>query len=122
VLTDTGKTKQFRKGITELADEGVVQLFNLTEQTPLIGVIGQLQFDVFKYRLEDEYGAPVRLEPLSFECSRWISKEDAEKAGRFDKIVFDELGNPVLLFESQFRLRSFQEQNPDVVLHMHPIV
>jgi peptide chain release factor 3 len=112
VLTDTGKTKQFRKGITELADEGVVQLFNLTEQTPLIGVIGQLQFDVFKYRLEDEYGAPVRLEPLSFECSRWISKDDAEKAGRFDKIVYDELGNPVLLFESQFRLRSFQRAEP----------
>ncbi len=122
VLTDTGKTKQFKKGISELADEGVVQLFNLTEQTPLIGVIGQLQFDVFIYRLEDEYGAPVRLEPLPFECSRWISKDDAEKAGRFDKIVYDEIGNPVLLFESQFRLRSFQEQNPDVVLHMHPIV
>jgi peptide chain release factor 3 len=122
VLTDTGKTKQFRKGITELADEGVVQLFNLSEQTPLIGVIGQLQFDVFKYRLEDEYGAPVRLEPLPFECSRWISASDAEKAGRFDKIVTDEKGSPVLLFESQFRLRSFQEQNPDVALSMHPLV
>jgi len=120
VLTDTGKTKQFRKGIAELADEGVVQLFNLSEQTPLIGVIGQLQFDVFKYRLEDEYGAPIRLEPLAFECSRWIDVKDAAKAGRFDKIVTDEKGNPVLLFESQFRLRSFQEQNPDVTLHLHP--
>jgi len=122
VLTDTGKTKQFRKGISELADEGVVQLFNLSEQTPLIGVIGQLQFDVFKYRIEDEYGAPIRLEPLPFECSRWISQADAAKAGRFDKIVTDEAGNPVLLFESQFRLKSFQEQNPDVVLSMHPPV
>jgi peptide chain release factor 3 len=120
VLTDTSKAKQFRKGITELADEGVVQLFNLSDATPLIGVIGQLQFDVFKYRLEDEYGAPIRLEPLPFECSRWISKEDAQKAGRFDKVVQDEAGNPVLLFESQFRLKSFQEQNPDVVLHLHP--
>lgn len=120
ILTDTQKTKQFRKGISELADEGVVQLFNLSEQTPLIGVIGQLQFDVFKYRLEDEYGAPVRLEPLPFECSRWISKDDASKAGRFDKVVYDEAQNPVLLFESQFRLRSFQEQNADVELSMHP--
>jgi peptide chain release factor 3 len=122
VLTDTSKAKQFRKGITELADEGVVQLFNLSDATPLIGVIGQLQFDVFKYRLEDEYGAPIRLEPLPFECSRWISKEDAQKAGRFDKVVQDEAGNPVLLFESQFRLRSFQEQNPDVTLYLHPPV
>jgi len=122
VLTDTGKAKQFRKGISELADEGVVQLFNLTDATPLIGVIGQLQFDVFKYRIEDEYGASIRLEPLSFECSRWISQADAQKAGRFDKIVTDEKGNPVLLFESQFRLRSFQEQNPDVELHLHPPV
>jgi len=120
VLTDTGKAKQFRKGIAELADEGVVQLFNLAEPTPLIGVIGQLQFDVFKYRLEDEYGAPVRLEPLNFECSRWIAEADVAKAGRFDKIVRDEKNNAVLLFESQFRLRSFQEQNADVVLNMHP--
>jgi peptide chain release factor 3 len=121
VLTDTGKAKQFRKGIAELADEGVVQLFNLSEATPLIGVIGQLQFDVFKYRIEDEYGAPIRLEPLPFECSRWVAPADAEKAGRFDKVVHDEKGNPVLLFESQFRLRSFQEQNPDVTLYLHPI-
>ncbi|MBN8221314.1 MAG: peptide chain release factor 3 [Spirochaetes bacterium] len=120
VLTDTAKAKQFRKGISELADEGVVQLFNLSDATPLIGVIGQLQFDVFKYRIEDEYGASIRLEPLAFECSRWISPADAQKAGRFDKIVTDEKGNPVLLFESQFRLRSFQEQNPDVELHLHP--
>lgn len=120
VLTDTAKAKQFRKGITELADEGVVQLFNLSDATPLIGVIGQLQFDVFKYRLEDEYGAPIRLEMLPFECSRWVSKEDAQKAGRFDKVVHDENGNPVLLFESQFRLKTFQEQNPEVVLHLHP--
>lgn len=122
VLTDTGKSKHFRKGLVELADEGVVQLFNLSDQTPLIGVIGQLQFDVFKYRMEDEYGAPIRLEPLSFECSRWISEADALKAGRFDKVVRDEKNNPVLLFESQFRLRSFQEQNPDVGLNMHPPV
>ncbi|HRP70114.1 MAG TPA: peptide chain release factor 3, partial [Turneriella sp.] len=121
VLTDTGKAKQFRKGISELADEGVVQLFNVNDASPLIGVIGQLQFEVFKYRIEDEYGAPIRLEPLPFECSRWISSSDASKAGRFDKIVNDEKGNPVLLFESQFRLRSFQEQNPDVELHLHPI-
>ena len=64
-----------------------MQLFNLTEQTPLIGVIGQLQFDVFIYRLEDEYGAPVRLEPLPFECSRWISKDDAEKAEKSEKLL-----------------------------------
>jgi peptide chain release factor 3 len=120
VLTDTTRAKQFRKGIAELADEGVVQLFNLSEATPLIGVIGQLQFDVFKYRLEDEYGVPIRLEPLPFECSRWIDKANVHKAGRFDKVVQDDAGNPVILFESQFRLKSFQEQNPDVILYLHP--
>jgi peptide chain release factor 3 len=120
VPTDTAKLKQFRKGISELADEGVVQLFNISDQTPLIGVVGQLQFEVFKYRLEDEYGAPCRIEPLPYECSRWIPKESVDKAGRFDKLVTDERGNPVILFESQYRLRSFEENNYEIKLMTHP--
>ncbi len=120
VLTDTGKSKQFRKGVTELSEEGVIQIFNVTDQTPIVGAVGQLQFEVFRYRMEDEYGAPVRLENLPYECSRWIRQEDVSKLTRFDKIVQDERGNPVVLFESQYRLKTFSDANPDVELRVHP--
>ncbi|MCS6971563.1 MAG: peptide chain release factor 3 [Turneriella sp.] len=120
VLEDTSKAKQFRKGIAELTDEGVVQLFNLSDASPIIGAVGQLQLDVFRYRMADEYGAPVRLENLPYACSRWIAATDITKAGRFDKIVYDDQNRPVILFESTFRLRSFSEEHPEVVLHNHP--
>ncbi len=120
VLTDTSRQKHYRKGIQDLAEEGVVQVFNVSDQNPIVGAVGQLQFEVFQFRLEDEYGVPVRLESLGFEASRWIKKEDVEKAGRFDKIVHDDAGNPVILFETQYRLNSFMANNPDVELREHP--
>lgn len=120
VLTDTGKSKQFRKGISELAEEGVVQVFNVQDPTPIIGVVGELQFEVFRYRMQDEYGAPVRLENLPYECSRWIKQEDLSRLTRFDKTVVDERGNTVVLFESQYRLKAFQDNNPEVELRVHP--
>lgn len=120
VPTDTGKLKAFRKGIHELAEEGVVQVFNLNDATPMVGAVGQLQFDVFKFRLEDEYGAPCRLEPLSFETSRWIHPEDTSLLNRFDKLVEDEHGKPVVLFETEFRLNTFLNENPEARLSLHP--
>jgi peptide chain release factor 3 len=121
VLSDTSKSKAFRKGIIELAEEGVVQVFNPDQQSPIIGGIGQLQFDVFKFRLEDEYGAPCRIEMLGFECSRWIKNEsDQEKFSRFDRMVRDHAGNLVVLFESQYRMQSFIADYPEVELLPHP--
>jgi len=121
ILTDTSKSKAFRKGIEELSEEGVVQIFNADQQSPIIGGVGQLQFDVFKYRLEDEYGAQCRIEPLAFECSRWLKVEtDIAKFSRFDRIVKDVFQNSVVLFESRFRLESFLSDHPEVELLYHP--
>ena len=121
VPTDTSKLKSFKKGVSELAEEGVVQIFNHDEQTPLIGGIGILQFEVFQFRLQDEYGASCRIEPLNFECSRWLRDEkDLDKFSRFDRIAHDIKKNPVVLFESKYRLSAFQEEHPDVELLMHP--
>ena len=83
VLTDTAKAKQFRKGISELADEGVVQLFNLSDATPLIGVIGQLQFEVFAHRLESEFNAPIELTGSPYQA---IRATDAASADRLRSI------------------------------------
>ncbi|RME92572.1 MAG: peptide chain release factor 3 [Candidatus Hydrogenedentota bacterium] len=121
IPTDTNKLKAFKKGVQELAEEGVVQLFELDKQYPVLGGVGTLQFDVFRFRLEDEYGAPCRLEPLPYESSRWIRPEDKEKLSRFVKTFSDDRGNPVILFESQYRLKLFQEENPEIPLFEHPI-
>ncbi len=123
ILTDTGKMKQFRKGLDQLAEEGVVQVFLATDGTGagIIGAVGTLQFEVFQFRLQDEYNAPCRLESLGYECSRWIRPEDRKKFSSYDMIVEDEKKNPVVLFKSEYRLKSFQNENPDIPLYEHPV-
>ena len=64
---DTSKLKAFRRGMQELGEEGVVQLFQNDDGQPILGAVGQLQFETFQYRLQDEYGAPCRLEKLAYE-------------------------------------------------------
>ena len=122
VPTDTGKLKQFRKGADQLAEEGVVQVFHSTDGSgsAIIGAVGQLQFEVFQFRLQDEYGAPCRLETLGYECSRWIRPEDRTKFSSYDMIVEDEKKNPVVLFKSEYRLNSFRQEKPDIPLYEHP--
>lgn len=120
VPTDTGKLKQFRKGVSQLAEEGVVQVFHTQDGSAVIGAAGTLQFEVFQFRLQDEYGAPCRLETMGYECSRWIEDSDKEKFSSYDMIVRDELENPVVLFKSEYRMNSFIQNNPKVKLYHTP--
>lgn len=118
---DTSKMKGFRKGIEELAEEGVVQVFTREhDASPVIGAVGTLQFEVFRFRIQDEYGAPCRLEALGFECSRWIRPDDKSKFSSYDLVLNDDRGNPVVLFKSEFRMKSFQREHPDVPLYESP--
>ena len=69
------KRKQFMKGVTQIAQEGAIQIFqdyNLEMSEIIVGVVGTLQFDVLKYRMENEYGCDVRLEPLPYGHIRWV--------------------------------------------------
>ena len=120
IPTDTSKLKQFKKGIQELAEEGVVQIFSTQDGSVVIGAAGQLQFEVFRFRMEDEYGAPCRLEVMPFECSRWIRPSDANKFSSYDRIVKDEKGRTVVLFKSEYRLKSFLQTNADIPVYDHP--
>lgn len=122
VPTDTDKLKSFRKGLSELAEEGVVQVFHTRDGSAVLGAVGTLQFEVFRFRLEDEYGAPCRLENLPFECSRWIREEDTGKFSSYDMLLHDEENRPIVLFKSEYRLRRFQEENPNVPVYEHPLV
>ena len=75
------KRKQFVKGINQIAQEGAIQIFqeyNTGMEEIIVGVVGVLQFDVLKYRLENEYNVEIRLENLPYEYIRWIENKDID--------------------------------------------
>ncbi len=120
---DTMKRKQFVKGITQIAQEGAIQIFqefNTGMEEIIVGVVGVLQFDVLKYRLENEYNVEIRLENLPYEHIRWIENKeiDLDKlTGTSDmKKIKDLKGNPLLLFVNQWSVGMTQERNEGLVL------
>ncbi|MFT5156955.1 MAG: peptide chain release factor 3, partial [Bacteroidia bacterium] len=119
---DPMKSKQLEKGIDQLTDEGVAQLYR---QNPgnrkYIGVVGELQFEVIQYRLEHEYGAKCRFEALNFHKACWMTgpddKIDAFCQYRPKEIVLDKDGKRVYLSSSPFVLDMARQNNPDVTFH-----
>ncbi len=121
---DTMKRKQFVKGIEQIAQEGAIQIFqefNTGLEEIIVGVVGVLQFDVLKYRLENEYNVEIRLESLPYEHIRWIENKDEvdiEKlTGTSDmKKVKDMKGNPLLLFVNAWSVGMTLDRNKGLVL------
>ena len=120
---DTMKRKQFIKGINQIAQEGAIQIFqeyNTGMEEIIVGVVGVLQFDVLKYRLESEYNVEIRLDPLPYEHIRGIENEDInlEKiVGTSDmKKIKDLKGRPLLLFINSWSVRMTLERNEGLVL------
>ena len=123
VQLNSMKRKQFVKGITQIAQEGAIQIFQ--EYTAgmseiIVGVVGVLQFDVLKYRLENEYGCEIRLEPLPYGFIRWVKdpSTDVTKLKRMNnvKAVKDMKGNPLLLFVNDWMIRMVLEDNEGLEL------
>ncbi len=120
---DTMKRKQFVKGITQIAQEGAIQIFqefNTGLEEIIVGVVGVLQFDVLKYRLENEYNVEIRLENLPYEHIRWIENKeiDLDKlTGTSDmKKIKDLKGNPLLLFINAWSVGMTLDRNPGLEL------
>ena len=121
---DTMKRKQFVKGITQIAQEGAIQIFqeyNTGLEEIIVGVVGVLQFDVLKYRLNNEYNVEIRLEPLPYGHIRWIeNKEDFDLdklTGTSDmKKVKDMKGNPLLLFINEWSVGMTVDRNKGLIL------
>ena len=121
---DTMKRKQFVKGITQIAQEGAIQIFqeyHTGMEEIIVGVVGVLQFDVLKYRLENEYNVEIKLEPLPYEYIRWIeNKEEIDLnklSGTSDmKKIQDLKGNPLLLFINQWSIGMTVDRNKGLVL------
>ena len=115
---DTMKRKQFIKGINQIAQEGAIQIFqeyNTGMEEIIVGVVGVLQFDVLKYRLENEYNVEIRLDTLPYEHIRWIENTDIDLdklTGTSDmKKVKDLKGRPLLLFVNDWSIRMTLERN-----------
>ncbi|MEO0332672.1 MAG: peptide chain release factor 3, partial [Bacteroidota bacterium] len=117
------KAKQLNKGLDQLMDEGVAQLF-IKESTgrKIIGTVGALQFDVIEYRLKNEYGASVSYEPVNLAKACWVSAEDDTAlkeflARRKRDMAKDKDGNWVFLAESKWTLKTVEENHPKIKFH-----
>ncbi len=120
---DPMKTKQLNKGIDQLMDEGVAQLFiNQFNGRKIIGTVGQLQFEVIQYRLLHEYGAQCRWEPISLYKACWIESDNAEVFANFKKrkaqyMAVDRAGRDVYLADSSYVLMMAQNDFPQIKFH-----
>ena len=120
---DTMKRKQFIKGINQIAQEGAIQIFqeyNTGMEEIIVGVVGVLQFDVLKYRLEHEYNVDIILENLPYEYIRWVENEEIDMdalSGTSDmKKVKDLKDRPLLLWANEWSIRMTEERNPGLKL------
>jgi len=122
VNKDPMKTKQLEKGIMQLTDEGVAQLFTQHGGIrKIIGCVGELQFEVIQYRLLQEYSASCAFVPLSFYKACWITGDKAaiENFVRFKQsnVMEDKDGNLVYLAQSEWFLNTERQNNPDIEFH-----
>ena len=117
------KRKQFVKGIEQIAQEGAIQIFQEYSQgfeEILVGAVGELQFDVLKFRLLQEYNVEIRLENLPYEHIRWIENKDVD----MDKLsltmdtkrIKDMKGRPLLIFTHPWSIQTVLERNEGLKL------
>ena len=120
------RRKQMDAGLRQLTEEGAAQVFytsptEISGPTPIIGAVGQLQFDVMLHRLEHEYGVRARLEKISSRYPRWLTgpKDDIERFGRERGrlMLFDAKGAPLVLFDEQWGPRFAAEREKVVQMH-----
>ena len=127
---NTGKYKQFRQGLDQLLQEGVIQalyLRNSSIKTPLLAAVGPLQFEVVQFRLESEYGAQSRLESAPWSVVRWLPTDIAEDAldslslPTGAKLAYDLGKNAVVLFQNEWSANYFGETNKSTPLSALPV-
>ncbi|WP_109829487.1 peptide chain release factor 3 [Reichenbachiella versicolor] len=123
INTDAMKTKQLDKGLTQLMDEGVAQLFTYEMGSrKVVGTVGALQFEVIQHRLLHEYGASCRFAPMNLFKACWFSSDDKKKLEEFIKskyrhVAQDKDGKMVFMAESRAWLQMVQDNFPDISFH-----
>jgi peptide chain release factor 3 len=123
VNKDPMKSKQLDKGIRQLTEEGVAQLFYLKSGgRKIVGTVGELQFEVIKYRLENEYGAACQFDHKNYFKACWLTSDDQDKLDEFKRlkgidIVTDKDENDVFLAPSEFLLNMERQNFPEIEFH-----
>ena len=112
------KAKQFQKGVQQLAQEGAIQVYRNEFNDVILGAVGQLQFEVFEYRLNNEYNSEVRMESLEYTVARWVDSKDVEtikdRLVARSTLVYDRFDRTMLLFGNQYTLNNFMQKNPEI--------
>jgi len=126
-VADPLKTKQLKAGLTQLGEEGAIQVFRpVAGSVLLLGAVGQLQFEVVAHRLEHEYGVRARIAPSRFQVARWITCSDedggAKELQRFidanaHRVAYDAVDAPTLLVEYAPELRAIEANWPKIKFH-----
>jgi peptide chain release factor 3 len=123
-IGDPLRRKQLDTGLQQLSEEGAAQVFyqeSIAGPSPIIGAVGNLQFDVLLHRLEHEYGVTAKLDFLPYKHARWVEGPraaiDLLASGIGRTLVYDSKERPLLLFESEWSLRTAMEKAKEVAFH-----
>jgi peptide chain release factor 3 len=124
---DPLKRKQMEKGLEQLAEEGTIQIFQqlqMAMKDPIVGVVGQLQFEVLQYRMEAEYGALILVDKLSYSHARWVVTDKPFDSKSFDwegnrQTVQDRDGMPLVLFRDEWALQHAMDKYPELKFQAH---
>lgn len=123
VNKDPFKAKQLEKGIRQLTDEGVAQLFiRPQDNIKIIGTVGELQFEVIQFRLLHEYGASCSFHPLKYHKACWVTSTDKQVLQKFiayerNRITYDKDDRPVFMFDSEWHLTITRQASPKIEFH-----
>jgi len=119
---DTSRRKQFDRGLQQLVEEGAIQVFydsTATRREMILAAIGELQFDVVRFRLETEYNAPTKINWRPYKFARWFKATDAErqaiKMPYSAKLVRDQFGHDAVLLRSEWDIQILQRENPKLL-------
>ena len=122
-VADPLRTKQLKAGLTQLGEEGAIQVFRpVAGSALLLGAVGQLQFEVVAHRLEHEYGCKARVMPSRFQIARWVTCDDTKELARFidanaHRVAYDAVDAPTLLVEYAPELRAIEANWPKIKFH-----
>jgi len=122
-VADPLRSKQLRAGLTQLGEEGAIQVFRpIAGSLLLLGAVGQLQFEVVAHRLEHEYGVKARILGSQFNLARWVTSDDPNELKKFmdanaHRVALDAVNAPTLLVDHSATLRAVEQQWPKIKFH-----
>ena len=122
-VADPLRSKQLRAGLTQLGEEGAIQVFRpIAGSLLLLGAVGQLQFEVVAHRLEHEYGVKARIMASNFNLARWVTSDDPQELKKFidanaHRVALDAVDAPTLLVDHSATLRAVEQQWPKIKFH-----